>query len=75
MRFRGRGGIEHGFEFMTPRLRLRFALWVACVFAQIIGTLIWLFALRGARILNSDSSLIGGWSILLTLSGRKMCLV
>jgi hypothetical protein len=47
---------------MHPRLRM--AAWIACVFALIIGTLTWLFALRGARILNSDPILIGGWLIL-----------
>ncbi|HWP40720.1 MAG TPA: glycosyltransferase 87 family protein, partial [Tepidisphaeraceae bacterium] len=52
-------------QAMRPHLPL--AAWTLLVMVIPAGMLIWLWCLRGQRILHSDSILIGGWIVLSTL--------
>lgn len=49
---------------MSPRRRL--IIWTVAVVALLVGQLVWLFLLRGPRVLASDAVLVGG-QIILTL--------
>ncbi|HEY8666984.1 MAG TPA: glycosyltransferase family 87 protein [Tepidisphaeraceae bacterium] len=60
---------------MSISRQTRLAVWIALVLAVVVGQAVWLIALRGERILNSDGLLIGGQILLVSLLLGLMALL